>query len=931
MGNTTTGGGIQTQSGDPAPLMSIMNKVPSLSSHLLPTSMNNTIIKIEDNNNCAISTGGGGGSSFLAHHDPSHGFSTGPTLSAELMNSNLHSGFLMPHTPMLTPAPSLFDMNEKPFLANIAQQQRHFQFNLKNEACPITTSDGATLSHSTDFNSLMYAQSTRVGQDFQLSASTSGGAGLPALTSLDTSSMTLGGHSSLMLTPDTVISARSTGGLLTPPSPMPQQKTPMQLTSCSAGSGHSLLSLCSMDGLSGSVSGQPVDSERDTTTASNCGAPVVQDATMQTDTPVCSDEENTQDTTSGVVTVQKETGDSESDKLFETTSTVGEEECHNDHHSTSEVPPVLASKQCQDQEDATTAEPCPADVVVEPSEPVKSVRSEPVDLSGLELLSNSIEAFETIKRETGAAASRVEQGTSPNKEFASGVTNVTNERSANTESEATPTAAAEPMNGAHETQPQSERPLNVRVHNEQFDGLNLLCALAEQRLVEEEEGEGSQLQDRMTSDQIKPQPCHEIQPNDEGPAEKLSDLERDIKQRLADLTRQCEEKRRELDKMEKINPFYRMGSYPQSSYPVPSKFVMSDDEETRSSQSASVRTPLTPTMLFGTNSNGQSHGSAAVDVPPKASSDTESSKYDDSDLNALEKMSKRKGGVPKRGDCSETETIVAKKPKSLVGYIFSKKNRNENKTVPKKSAPLIKHGQLRSSYSNSPSSGSASSEPVKFEPIKIKEEIIDEEVSQDAEGSENNPFSFMSPRFTSIAEEMPAKDLFKASRKSDEERHSSGKHRKRSKAKKRHHKEGEGKRRRTEVLDNRCKLTDAHLDDKEKKTRVLTSMGGLFYAGVLSPIQPPDIYSVILDGERGNRPHIMSREEVQRDAILEIVPTALSEVPPGTRLCAYWSQQYRCLYPGTAAQPGTPDVNSQKQYISVEFDDGDSGRILVVS
>lgn len=904
--------------------MSIMNKVPaSLNSHLMPSTLNNTIIKIEDNNG-AISTGGG--SSFLSHHDPSHGFSTGPTISGEMMNPSLHSGFLMPHTPMLTPAPSLFDMNEKPFLANIAQQQRHFQFNLNSsmkEACPITTSNGGTLSQSTDFNSLMYAQSTRVGQDFQqITASNTGGVGLPALSSLDTSSMALGGHSSVMLTPDTVIAARSTGGLLTPPSPMPQQKTPMQLT---------------MDDLG---SRQTVDSERDGTTT--CSAPVVQDATMQTDTPVCSDEENTQDATSVVATVQREPcedASSENDKLFATVPTVNEE-CHN-NPSTSDVPPVLASKQCQEE---NIAEPCPAPaIVVEPvlaSEPAK-VRTEPVDLSGLELLSNSIEAFETIKRETGAI-SKVEQGTSPNDELACGVT-MTNE-SVNTEPEATPSNATELVNGDQETQSREpvngdyeplprEPTVNVRVHNEQFDGLNLLCALAEQRLVEEDEGEGLQLQNRRTSE-INLPPCHEIDvvqtttssEFDEGPAEKLSDLERDIKQRLADLTRQCEEKRRELDKMEKINPFYRMGSYPQSSYPVPSKFVMSDDEETRSSQSASVRTPLTPTMLFGTNSNGQS-GSVVVDMP-KASSDTESSKYDDSDLNALEKMSKRKGGVPNRNDCSETETIVAKKPKSLVGYIFStKKNRSENKTVPKKSAPLIKHGQLRP-YNNSPSSGSASSEPVKFEPIKVKEEILDEEVSQDAEGSENNPFSFMSPRFTAESGEMPTKDLFKASRKSEEERHSSGKHRKRSKAKKRHHKDGEGKRRRTE--NNRCKLTDEHLDDKEKKTRVLTSMGGLFYAGVLSPIQPPDIYSVILDGERGNRPHIMSREEVQRDAILEIVPTALSEVPPGTRLCAYWSQQYRCLYPGTAAQPGTPDLNSQKQYISVEFDDGDSGRILIV-
>lgn len=55
----------------------------------------------------------------------------------------------------------------------------------------------------------------------------------------------------------------------------------------------------------------------------------------------------------------------------------------------------------------------------------------------------------------------------------------------------------------------------------------------------------------------------------------------------------------------------------------------------------------------------------------------------------------------------------------------------------------------------------------------------------------------------------------------------------------------------------------------------------------------------------------------------------------GTRLCAYWSQQYRCLYPGRAIEsepPGegaaVPPISLTPQdFVSVEFDDGDSGRI----
>lgn len=70
---------------------------------------------------------------------------------------------------------------------------------------------------------------------------------------------------------------------------------------------------------------------------------------------------------------------------------------------------------------------------------------------------------------------------------------------------------------------------------------------------------------------------------------------------------------------------------------------------------------------------------------------------------------------------------------------------------------------------------------------------------------------------------------------------------------------------RTESIINRCKLTSAHLAIDQ--LRVLTAMGGLFYAGRLSAVQAPDVYAITLDGERGNRPHIHSREEILRDAV----------------------------------------------------------------
>jgi hypothetical protein len=62
-----------------------------------------------------------------------------------------------------------------------------------------------------------------------------------------------------------------------------------------------------------------------------------------------------------------------------------------------------------------------------------------------------------------------------------------------------------------------------------------------------------------------------------------------------------------------------------------------------------------------------------------------------------------------------------------------------------------------------------------------------------------------------------------------------------------------------------CQLTQVHLNTE--KQRALAAINGLFYAGTLSAIQAPDIYGITLDGERGNRPHIYSREGILQDAV----------------------------------------------------------------
>ena len=55
--------------------------------------------------------------------------------------------------------------------------------------------------------------------------------------------------------------------------------------------------------------------------------------------------------------------------------------------------------------------------------------------------------------------------------------------------------------------------------------------------------------------------------------------------------------------------------------------------------------------------------------------------------------------------------------------------------------------------------------------------------------------------------------------------------------------------------------------DLTEGLRVLIKLEGHFYPGQIQAISPPDIYGVLVDRERGNKPHIFSREEVLQDAV----------------------------------------------------------------
>ncbi|GIY19846.1 hypothetical protein CEXT_63271 [Caerostris extrusa] len=100
-----------------------------------------------------------------------------------------------------------------------------------------------------------------------------------------------------------------------------------------------------------------------------------------------------------------------------------------------------------------------------------------------------------------------------------------------------------------------------------------------------------------------------------------------------------------------------------------------------------------------------------------------------------------------------------------------------------------------------------------------------------------------------------------------------------------------------------ARLSTEHLVDRQ---RLLALEDGLFYAGFIKECQAPKKYGIALDGQRGNRLHIFTREELLTQAIVESKPFT-PELPEGTRPC--------------------PSADWSEPRVFVLFDDGDSGQI----
>lgn len=585
--------------------------------------------------------------------------------------------------------------------------------------------------------------------------------------------------------------------------------------------------------------------------------PEVQDANIQT-SPIMSEDDNTSgnddmvgcNQTEYEYDSQDQHSPAEKPSAMEIEPEVTREEISEHRESVPDTSVTSSSlivniKQQIGSPDTSINESKDDDVPMEPSQ--SEEQREPVDLSGLQLLSNSIDVFQkkTIKQEPLEQL----QITSPT--IAS--TTIT-------------PPIQEPDNC------QLEIPKIPKGIPEDLGGLNLLCALAEQRLEEDfnnqmqsptvDDGEPtkkrkhkvksskkSKHKEERKAKKRKHSSCEEQDDDLKGeiadslkrvktkfdnlPISSVDDvfrlMESDMKEKLANITRQCEEKRRELKKIKPSEGGEKDSSSSSSEQNKPLKAAFVDN-------AAPLKFSIIPALSpsFSSSSNCES----LVDIP-KLSSDTDSgSKFDDGDASTAER-SKRKFSIPNKnlGDKQGTETIVSKKNKNFVGYIMASKSK-----IPEPSAL----GSWTSSISKN---GKASLPFVKQEEQEgrgiLKESAFkDDRVFSIFGDGNHQKFEASSP--LTLSSSSRHQQTF-AKHHSKHKKHKDRKHREKKK------------------IDNRCMLTLDHL--KQEKTRVLTAQGGLFYAGTMNPVEPPDIYAITLDGERGNRPHIMTQEEILKDAV----------------------------------------------------------------
>jgi hypothetical protein len=151
------------------------------------------------------------------------------------------------------------------------------------------------------------------------------------------------------------------------------------------------------------------------------------------------------------------------------------------------------------------------------------------------------------------------------------------------------------------------------------------------------------------------------------------------------------------------------------------------------------------------------------------------------------------------------------------------------------------------------------------------------------------------------------------------------------------------------------RLRDARLNENDLSDglKLLILQEGRFWPARLNSTQLPDVYGIVMEKQRGNRPQILPRDDILREAVIillnypktiisvnnlffkylqifDVKPENKIQLPVDTRVCVYWSRAYNCLFPGTVEE--LDDVVLDKtNMIQVVLDDGDRRQVDIAS
>ena len=128
------------------------------------------------------------------------------------------------------------------------------------------------------------------------------------------------------------------------------------------------------------------------------------------------------------------------------------------------------------------------------------------------------------------------------------------------------------------------------------------------------------------------------------------------------------------------------------------------------------------------------------------------------------------------------------------------------------------------------------------------------------------------------------------------------------------------KRKIQDIID---KESNIYLDDSDLSrdgARVLVRLDNVMHPGRMNIIVKDDIYGVVVDKERGNKPHVFSREELLERVVRDVRPGGVEELRLGSRVCVFWSSMINYLHPGIV----TGFDDEDQEYVIVSTDDGDT-------